>query len=199
MKALCLFLDIIPCWSLCFAVWVWNFQPFGFKMAVCLMFKWIVAFGLNVRTLLWDRQCRKNGREEGPALSKPHHSLVNDTLLSFSHTILPFPPSFNPSQIKHGVIHSSQPPGGQESTTTPSRVHLTARLCVHFPLNCCPGAYFSTTSSPQLCVLSCCLFVWCQSRGVCAREVFFEPGGRFITSALLLWCKSWKVSVCSCH
>lgn len=144
-----------------------ELQPFGFKMVMCLMFKWIVALGLNVRTLLWDRQCRENRREEEPALSKTHHSLVNDTLLSFSHTILPFPPSFNPSQIKHGVIHSSQPPGGQESTTTPSRVHLTARLCVYFPLNCCPGAYFSTTSSPQLCFSSRCLFVWCQSRGIC--------------------------------
>ncbi len=117
------------------------------------------------------------GREEGQALSKTHHSMVNDTLLSFCHTILPFPPSFNPSQIKRGVIHSSQLPGGQENATTPSRVRLTACVWVYVvPLNCCPGTDFSTKSSPLLCFLSRSLFVWCQSRGLCwAQVVFLSP------------------------
>lgn len=105
----------------------------------------------------------------------------------FSHSLLLL--TLHKSNVGSSTVHDPQVV--RKSATTPSRVRLTVVcLCVCFPLNCCPGADFSTTSSPLLCFLSRRLFVWCQSHGVCAREVFFELGGRFIAFALLLWCKS---------
>lgn len=47
-------------------------------------------------------------REEGQALSKTHHSLVNDTLLSFSHTILPLLLTLHKSNVGSSTVHNPQ-------------------------------------------------------------------------------------------
>lgn len=87
---------------------------------------WIAALRQGVRTLFWDRQWRKNRRGRRvyhcPKLITHWLMILSSRLATpFFHSLL----LRNPSQIKPGVTHSSRPPGGQESATTPSMSCLT--------------------------------------------------------------------------
>lgn len=113
----------------------------------------------------------------------------------FSHSLLLL--TLHKSNVGSSTVHGPQVV--RKALPRPrGSVWLRLSVCMFFPklLSRCRFLHNFIAAvlffvSPPVCLVSV-------SR-VCVREVFFEPGGRFIASVLLLWCKSWKVSVCSCH